>query len=302
MTAKNDGETPLCWSPFYEERRPAAPLWKLGKYSIVRCLDSGLVYLGNPLSDEQLAEFYSLQYFEGDSERKGYTSYGADEAVLRANFQHQARAVAHDLAQEGNPAGQLALLDYGCAYGYFLEEARAFFREVCGIEINDEVARVGRERFGLQVDSDPDAPGKIEAGSVDVVTLWDVIEHLRAPRSALTACARALRQGGRIYLSTGNIASPLARLMGRRWRLVNPPQHISYFSVDTITRLLQECGFEVVQVRHQGKRVSLGFIWFIMCYLLGARNARPPKCLGGLMRRSVSLNLYDVMYVSALKR
>lgn len=298
----NDERHHLYWSPFYEEQRPAVPLWKLGEYTIVRCADSRLVCLGNPLDEEQLAEFYSLQYFEGDSRRKGYTSYAADEAVIRSNFRRHARAIAHELGQEGRDTAQLTLLDYGCAYGYFLDEARGFFGEVRGIEINDEVARVGRGRFGLRVDSHQNALADIGAESVDVVTMWDVIEHLRAPRSALTASARALKRGGSIYLSTGDIGSPLARLMGRRWRLINPPQHISYFSVQTLTQLLQECGFEVVRVRHHGKRVSLGFIWFIMCYLLGLGDARPPKCLDWLMRRNLPVNLFDVMYVSARKR
>lgn len=290
------------WSPYYEKVSPAIKLFSIGNYAIMRCCSSGLVFLDNALSDIELEQFYSLPYFEGDQERKGYTSYKNDEPVIRSNCRHLANMLGSDMWGTYSDPSKLALLDYGCAYGYFLDEASVLFGEVRGIEINDEVARVGRERFGLTIDSGPESIAKIASSSMDVVTMWDVIEHLRMPRSTLMHCARVLKTDGRIYLSTGDIDSLLARLSGKYWRLLNPPQHICYFSASTITSLLDECGFEVTEIRYIGKRVSLEFILFIVRYLIGARSFKCPFRMDWLMRRCATINLFDVMYITAHKR
>jgi SAM-dependent methyltransferase len=289
-------------SPFYEEERPAEPLWQVGGFSIVRCKDSGLVYVANPLPEGELAAFYSVEYFEGESGRKGYASYRQDEPVLRANFRDLVRRLAGDAARAGLDPGTLDLLDWGCAYGYFLDEARRSFGRVCGVEINEGVAEIARSRLGLDVRSGPSASRSFSAGSFDVITLWDVIEHVSRPRATLLEVARLLRPGGSLYLTTGDIGSPLARLLGRRWRLVNPPQHVTYFSQRTLTGLLSACGLETLAVERVGKRVSLRLFLFILSYLTGRTGAAQSARLARLADRSVHLNLFDVMLVRARKR
>ena len=282
------------YSPFYEAERPAQPVWRIGSYEIVRCVDSGLVYLKDPPSDEALAEFYSREYFEGEASRRGYASYEADEPVLRVNFKD---LLGHVRSASKKPTAGLDLLDYGCAYGYFLDEAREYFQSVRGLEMSEDVAAIGRDRFGLDIESGPDA--RIPPDSLDVITMWDVVEHLRAPATALRACHAALRQGGRIHLTTGDLDSPLARALGRRWRLVNPPQHVTYFSGATLGSLLERSGFRVVSTRRIGKKVSLGFFLFILGYLTGRSPEKWTRRLGALSDKSVYVNLHDVVYMTA---
>jgi 2-polyprenyl-3-methyl-5-hydroxy-6-metoxy-1,4-benzoquinol methylase len=287
------------FSPFYGEPRPAEPLWKIGEFQIVRCRDSGLVYLANPLSAEALTEFYSNAYFEGESSRKGYASYSADEFILRKNFASLLRHVCTDARQCGLDPRSLTLLDQGCAHGFFLDEARHQFASVTGTEINPEVAAIGRERFGLEVHAGESAIESIANASRSVVTMWDVIEHLREPRAVLQQCHRVLEPGGLIHITTGDIDSVLARVLGRRWRLINPPQHISYFSIRTLKSLLRDLGFEILHAKRCGKHVSLQFMAFIASYLLGRRRSAtlPPW----LARRSLYINLRDVMLICARK-
>src|SRR5688572_9546254 len=116
------------FSPFFEELRPIEPLYRIDGFSIVRCKDSGLVYLENPLSEAELEKFYSMEYFEGEESRKGYSSYERDERVLRANFGELVSRIVGHLPR----ARELDLLDYGCAYGYFLVEAQRRFHRVAG--------------------------------------------------------------------------------------------------------------------------------------------------------------------------
>jgi SAM-dependent methyltransferase len=285
------------WCPFHEAERPAKRLWSVDGYELVRCLDCGLVHLANPPSGEEAERLYSEEYFEGEMSRKGYASYSADEQILRLNFRKLLGKTLRELRGLGRDPSDLALLDHGCAYGYFLDGARPVFGAVVGTEINERVAAIGRERFGLEIHSGESAIHGLGEASVDVITMWDVIEHLRAPRAALRACRRALRPGGILCLTTGDIDSVLARLLGRRWRLINPPQHISYFSIRTLRNLLGDVGFEVLRTERCGKHVSLHFLSFIASYLL--RRERPVRLPTWLTGRSLYLNLRDVMFVCA---
>lgn len=293
--------TSHAWSPFFEAIMPTRSFWKSGPYQLVQCEQSGLIYLANPPTEAELQAFYAQPYFEGDALRRGYASYTADEAVLRQNFHALVNIVRQAAFSQNRSSSELDLLDYGCAYGYFLDEARPHFASVRGIEINPEVAKIGQQRFGVSIRSGIGVLAQEATASADIITLWDVIEHLTHPRSALLDCARILRPGGQLHISTGDLRAPLARLLGPRWRLINPPQHICYFSNQTLPKLLEACGFDVVAIHHRGKRVSLGFAWFILQYLLG-RKASSPPVHHAWMRFSIYLNLFDVMQVVALRR
>ena len=302
MLRHEDKKRYLSWCPFHEEDHPVEDLWTINGYNIVKCSGSGLVYLANPLNEKDLAAYYSLKYFEGDSARKGYSSYTDDEFALRTNFRDLAQHVTGWLRRTKKKPEERSLLEIGCAYGYFLDEVHGSFKQVRGIEINEEVAKVGRERFGLTVESSSDAIASIEPDSLDTIIMWDVIEHLQRPRFVLKSCARGLAPGGVLFLTTGDIDSFLARIMGRRWRLVNPPQHIVYFSKRTLTSLLHECGFDVQEVCYPSRRVTLRFILFILQYMCGHLPSRILPRMNWLMRRSIRLNLFDVMLIVAVRR
>ena len=79
-------------------------------------------------------------------------------------------------------------------------------------------------------------------GSVDVITLFDVIEHLPRPHETLALCHQYLRPGGVIVITTGDFASPLARLAGAKWRLMTPPQHLWFFTPQSIRRMSAALG------------------------------------------------------------
>ncbi len=117
----------------------------------------------------------------------------------------------------------------GCAYGFFLQEAKPFF-EVAGIELAEDAAAHARQS-GLNVLTGvADEASLARLGAMDVIVLLDVIEHLPSPRDTLALCARHLNPGGIIVITTGDFGSLSARLAGARWRLMTPPQHLWFFS------------------------------------------------------------------------
>src|SRR5262249_21224559 len=159
------------------------------------------------------------------------------EPVLRREF---ARSV--EFIRGYRDGGRL--LELGCAYGFFLMEAARHF-EVAGIELAAEAAEHAR-RAGLNVlQGVADEANLRRIGHVDVIVLFDVIEHLSDPRATLALCDRYLDPGGIIVITTGDFGSPVARLTGARWRLMTPPQHLWFFTPTSLRAMAAGLGLAV---------------------------------------------------------
>src|SRR3954470_23962312 len=133
---------------------------------ILQCTDCGLGRA--QASGFDPGSYYTGDYFSG-GHADGYADYRGAEPVLRREFAHTV-----DFIRKFKPAGRL--LDLGCAYGFFLQEARRHF-DVAGIEIAEDAARHCREQ-GLHVLTGiADAATLAQLGMMDVIVLLDVIEH-----------------------------------------------------------------------------------------------------------------------------
>jgi 2-polyprenyl-3-methyl-5-hydroxy-6-metoxy-1,4-benzoquinol methylase len=89
------------------------------------------------------------------------------------------------------------------------------------------------------------------SGSFDVVTLWDVLEHLPKPTETLKEISRILRKDGVLALTTINHDCFNERVLKDRWRYYMPPDHLCSFTPAMLSPLLQSCGFTIVRIRHQ---------------------------------------------------
>ena len=225
--------------------------------------------------------YYTVDYFSGQC-GDGYSDYLGAELVLRREF---ARSV--DFVRRFIPSGRL--LDLGCAYGFFLKEAESCF-DVAGIELADEAAAHAR-RSGLNVLSGlADNENMRVIGPADVIVLFDVIEHLPNPHATLALCERYLKPGGILVITTGDFNSVLARLSGRRWRLMTPPQHLWFFTKSSLCRIADTLGLLLEYADHPWKLVPLSLIFFQLRRMLGSRGGKLPTSGIG-----VPLNLFDAM-------
>lgn len=129
------------------------------------------------------------------------------------------------------PAGG-RLLDAGCGYGLFLDEARRRGWSAIGIEGAEAPAQVAGD-LGLEV-----RVGDIlsslreqDENSMDVITFWHVLEHLREPAAVLRTAVEKLRPNGRLVVNCPNLDSAIFKLVGRRWSWIYTPGHLQYFSL-----------------------------------------------------------------------
>lgn len=198
--------------------------------------------------------------FERDDHYTGYFG-GDDLGAAEQPFWDEAHRRMYDHFGERFLAGRAGrILDVGCGLGYFVRHAGRWPGwEAHGCEISPQAADFAREWLKL----DRVRPGPVEeagyaAGSFDVVTLWDVIEHLAQPEPLLVHVAALLRDDGFLFLHTPN--APLQLLKARLKRLalgVRPgvhyleaKDHLHLYAPATMRRLLRRCGFANVRFTH----------------------------------------------------
>jgi SAM-dependent methyltransferase len=229
--------------------------------------------------------YYTNKYFTG-GHADGYADYLGAELVLRREF---SRGV--DFVRSHHSGGRL--LELGCAYGYFLQEAAQHF-EVAGIELAETAAAAARARGLSVLQGHADEDNFRRVGHVDVIVLLDVIEHLPNPRDTLALCHRFLNPGGIVVITTGDFGSLAARVAGARWRLMTPPQHLWFFTVPGLRALASDIGFSMVQMDRPWKIVPISLIAFQLRRMLGLRSAAAAATASGV---GVPVNLFDAMRV-----
>ena len=263
---------------------------------LARCRRCGFVFY--PRSHDlarQIASLYAGDYFTGAE----FGDYASQQPTFARNF----RAYLGRMRRAGATRGKL--IEVGCAYGFFLDEARSSFDAV-GLDVNEAAVAAASSR-GVHarcaefLDFTPDSPA-------DVVCLWDTIEHVLDPRAYLDKAHSVMAPAGLLFLTTGDIGSPMARLRGAKWRMIHPPSHLNYFSRVTMTRLLDGTGFDVLSIRSVGTWRDLANT----LHLLALFSKTPlVRRVADLLDRTLGrrlpplgfyLNLHDIMFVAARRR
>ncbi|MFC1675832.1 class I SAM-dependent methyltransferase [Planctomycetota bacterium] len=153
------------------------------------------------------------------------------------------------------------LLDIGANSGYFLKVAEEKF-ESQGIEISPYAVEWSKRNLSVNntVASIEDLPDTYK-GQYDVITMWDVIEHLPSWEIALKNVTDALKPGGLFLLTTPDLSSMTARLLGKHWYHLHPIQHLHIFNKTNIIKILNSFGFEILGIQYWGRYYSLSYVF-----------------------------------------
>ena len=251
-------------------------------YLVRHCMDCAHRYAVGPANDQILGEVYGAA-FHASSQQQADSSSSA--VMLNATRR------AEWLSKSGLHG---KLLDVGAGRGYFVKAAQAYF-DARGIDYSPDAARYGQS-LGVTMDSGDFIQAPYEAGSIDVLTFWDVLASMVDVRSTMSHAAKLLRPRGVVVLTVPMGDSLACRLSGKRWPLWIPPVNLHYFSKQSLERLLCQCGFEIVRVECQGKRVSLNFLLVKLARSLGLRGLE--DAISKLpLHQAVPVNLGDILTV-----
>jgi 2-polyprenyl-3-methyl-5-hydroxy-6-metoxy-1,4-benzoquinol methylase len=266
---------------------------------LARCPGCGLMAVRALPAAEVLAEVYTAEYYKSSASHVvGYEDYAADRDNIALTAARRLRQLERFAPERGR------LLDVGCALGYFMDVARRGGWEVSGLDVSAHAVAEARRLTGRPVHLGDLAGAPVEPGSQDVITMWDVIEHVPDPLAHLAACRRLLAEGGLIALTTPDLGSLTARLYGPRWmgfKLAD--EHLYYFSRATLRAMLEASGFRVVHMGYYGKDVTLAF-FVRRLGLYAPRLARllaPAVARSGLGARALYVNPRDIVGVIAAK-
>jgi len=216
------------------------PLWKKNQLQYVRCDRCGLVYINPQLTDDSVARIYSEMLYDQKSDRLDLLLDHLDryKSSLLKRFERYRRT--------GN------LLDVGCFKGFFVYSAAHRGWVAMGTEVSRPAVQFARRQLGLTVEQgDLLNLERFHRGQFDVITLFDVIEHLSRPDRYVRRAYRLLRPGGLLYLETPNVRALPRYLLGKRWTIFHR-LHRYYFQPETIDRLLRKAGFERIGITTVG--------------------------------------------------
>jgi ubiquinone/menaquinone biosynthesis C-methylase UbiE len=151
------------------------------------------------------------------------------------------------------------LLDVGTAGGSFLAVAKRNGWQVNGIEPNKWLCKWCKKHYGITIKQGTLEKNLFEKNSFDLVTLWDVLEHVSNPTDTLKRVNKLLKKNGALVVNYPDIDSAIAKLMRRKWFFILTV-HLYYFTPKTIKKLLEKCGFKVVFLKKHWQTLSLGYL------------------------------------------
>ena len=223
--------------------KTAYMLWGETHGRHVKCKNCHLIYV-NPI--EKASKINS-----------DYSKMGNPDApIIRES---RLRAAKSQLGLIKNYKNGTTLLDVGCGEGFFLFNASKAGYTTKGIEISQDAAEYARREFGLNVEAKPFKELQFPENYFDVVTLWQVLEHVPYPFMVLKEVHRILKPGGLLATSTPDIEGIMAKIFRRKWWNLRR-LHINQFTAKTLADMLNRAGFKNVFSTKYKEYISISML------------------------------------------
>jgi 2-polyprenyl-3-methyl-5-hydroxy-6-metoxy-1,4-benzoquinol methylase len=251
-----EARCPVCGEPASRLR------YSISRFRIYDCASCALVYLWPQISDDEVRQLFERLYTEGEgSVPELATYYDFTYTDTPENPLVRVYEGWLDALERERPPGRL--LDIGCGTGLFLAVARRRGWQPYGVDDCLPAIAHARNHFGLDVWNGQFSDFAAREGlRFDAITMWDIIEHARAPVALLAAARSVLAPGGVIGISTPNQRSILDLVAGLLYRgsggrITRPlekfyiEQHFLYFSADTLRAALHRAGLALVRLERE---------------------------------------------------
>lgn len=279
--------------------KKSAILYKKNSYLIRRCNSCGLTFTDLLLSNNQLKELYSRSFF---SVKGQDYYYFRDRLTNLKNVYMRINRIKQFFPGD-------KLLDVGCGFGFFLYVAKETW-DSQGIELSDFASDFARDLTKTKVVNADFLNVEFSEESFGIITMWDFIEHVSNPLAVLRKANKIMKMHGLLVISTPDVGSPVARILGNKWYLLVPPLHLFYFNSDTISMLLKKSGFDIEKIEHKGKFFNIMYLAYRLGHLypryfsgrLYKSIVEQLSRIGFLANRSFYINTGDIMTVYAKKR
>lgn len=203
-----------------------------GQYVI--CNECEMIFLNPVLKDLELAEYY-----------KNNNEIQSSAHENESAFYRRIYSAGLDMIATVKAKG--SLLDIGCSGGFFLDIAKERGFVTHGVELNKAEVRIASSKghvvWGVPIQQTPDSQ------SFDVITLWDVFEHIKNGISYLTHLRSRLAVGGLLFLQIPSANSLAARIIREKCNVFDGVEHVNLYSSNTLERIANASGFKIVSIK-----------------------------------------------------
>ncbi|MBK8417720.1 class I SAM-dependent methyltransferase [Candidatus Villigracilis saccharophilus] len=221
------GKCPLCGS------LQSAIYIAFPEIPVLQCSQCSFLYSGWVLSAAELFSYYqdnygSMRHLQGQ--------------VVNAAINAWVTALLVDMT------GVKRVLDIGTGYGFLLDALTKRYKvEAAGVELSQQEAEYAVKKLGLNVINLPIDQSGLQIASYDLVTVFEVIEHILDPISFIREITQYVKPGGYVLILTDNFRSRMAQSLGPGFPKWIPHTHISHFSPLTLQKAIEAGGLSVVR-------------------------------------------------------
>jgi 2-polyprenyl-3-methyl-5-hydroxy-6-metoxy-1,4-benzoquinol methylase len=209
------------------------PLSGYERAHLCRCGACGFVFAQRIPTEQELNQFYS--------------GYGSNNYLSPLTIKRY-----HELLDKMEPFRKTnKLMDVGCGNGFFLEVAKERGWEVYGTEYAPRLVEICQSK-GINMQQGKLDPTLFENESFDVITSFEVLEHINTPREEIAHFYQLLRKGGLVYLTTPNFNSLLRYKLKSQYNVIAYPEHLSYYTPRTLSKLFRTSGFKPLKIQTTG--------------------------------------------------
>ena len=210
-------------------------------FSVCYCDACRFTFTQDIPSRNAIARYYDVAEYVSHSDTKKGLINSAYHLIRKRMIRRKVK-----LIEEKHTGGRL--LDVGCGTGYFAGAMKQKGWDVIGIEPSKTAAEFARNNFGLDV-RPSEALVELSEKSIDVITLWHVLEHLPDLNESVSRFFQLLKDDGTLIIAVPNVESFDAEKYNRYWAAYDVPRHVWHFSPDTFSRLAEKHGFKITDIK-----------------------------------------------------
>lgn len=207
-------------------------------FQIYECKSCGLLYTEPRPNKEEIGKYYKSKAYYSHQENKKGLIPRLYEAVKSINLKTK-----YNLATKGMQKGKV--LDIGCGVGDFLCIMDKQGWETIGIEPSEEAKEIAEKRLNHKV-LKPEDLQNLETQSLDLITMWHVLEHVDDLKEEIHQIERILRPKGRLVLALPNFKSYDAQFYNIQWAAYDVPRHLNHFCKESIVKIFKNSELELV--------------------------------------------------------
>lgn len=234
-----------------------------GSWPVAQCEDCGVVFMNPRIPPAKIGQFYPTTYYTNKPNdisgiklkdnlktlaMSGFYGYPSSKKLNIAS-KFVASMVGRFIKRNIHYIPQGRVLDVGCGNGTCLTTYKKLGWETFGTEVASDSAALARAS-GHEIFLGELKDAHYSNADFDAVTLWDSLEHIPNPSETMAEVYRVCRPGGRVYVYVPNYGSWYARHFHDKWFMFTAPLHYYHYTAQTLTRLLNDAGFNNIEIRY----------------------------------------------------